>query len=115
MTIEFYSRLMSDYFARLDKAVAECEKVIEDMAAATEALEKSMPLEKKCFSEKNFLTSFDADGDPFIYDYLASIKNLTRSEEKRLNGLAAILLILSLPVNEVTEEFRPFDTEAREE
>lgn len=115
MTIEFYSRLMSEYFVRLNKAVGDCEKAIEDMALATEALEKSMPLEKKCFSEKNFLTSCDPNGDPFIYDYVASIKNLTKSEEKRLNGLAAILLILALPVNEVTEEFRPFDTEVQEE
>ena len=104
MTIEFYSRLMCDYFDRLSEAIKESAKAIEDMELATEALEKSMPLEKKCLSGKNFLTSCDDDGDPFIYDYLKSMKNLTRNEKKRLNGLASILLILNLPVEEAREE-----------
>ena len=74
------------------------------MKLATEAIEKNIPLEKKCLSEKNFLTNYDSDGEPYIYDYIASVKNLTSTEKRRLHGLLAIIAILRLPVEEVQND-----------
>lgn len=104
MTIEFYARLMCEYYDRLLSSVKESIKAIEDIELATEALEKSMPLEKKSLSGKNFLASCDEDGDPFVYAYIESMKNLTSNEKKRLAGLETILMLLSLPVEEARDE-----------